>query len=415
MKKMRRMIPALCMLLVSAIMLTTASYAWFTMNEQVTATGMQVQAKASGSLVISKAPLTFQSADTEADMVRPAIKELAPISLVELTREEDVLNPDGSPAFEEDGQTPKKQVVTYYEWQKPDETAVINPYTGKLTFGGLEKTNGSAYYLEEVVYIGTAGEDAITSGDLQIDLSAISSAAGEATYAYSIAVYVVGVVTGEADTLGVPDVDANPAAIVHVDPLVTGRNTETIQLSTTNYIPSIEGVGAYDSEKTGLKVVLRVFVEGTVEAGTQLKDVPTGAYTYTSVDDVTYDAATHGTKIYYYDTETYAPVSLDDKKAAVGQVVPAGWFTYDEDAAEGQKWVAVAVNTPVNVETEYYAKVYDALKGAEITLDENGTFPAKWFSRDIHTADFDYNYVRSKDVPSAGSTLAIKFSTTLAD
>ena len=46
MKKMRRMIPALCMLLVSAIMLSTASYAWFTMNEAVTATGMQVTAKA---------------------------------------------------------------------------------------------------------------------------------------------------------------------------------------------------------------------------------------------------------------------------------------------------------------------------------------------------------------------------------
>lgn len=53
MKKARKIIPALAMLLVSAIMMSTASFAWFSMNTQVTATGMQVTAKSSGGLVIA--------------------------------------------------------------------------------------------------------------------------------------------------------------------------------------------------------------------------------------------------------------------------------------------------------------------------------------------------------------------------
>ena len=68
MKKMRRLIPAFAMLLVAATMLSTASFAWFTMNEKVTASGMQIQAKSTGSLVIGTAPLTSDSIKTDADL-----------------------------------------------------------------------------------------------------------------------------------------------------------------------------------------------------------------------------------------------------------------------------------------------------------------------------------------------------------
>lgn len=46
MKKFKKLIPALCMLLVSAVMLGTTTFAWFSMNNKVTATGMTVEAKA---------------------------------------------------------------------------------------------------------------------------------------------------------------------------------------------------------------------------------------------------------------------------------------------------------------------------------------------------------------------------------
>lgn len=42
---MKKLIPAICMLLVAASLLGTSTYAWFSMNTTVTATGMQVSAK----------------------------------------------------------------------------------------------------------------------------------------------------------------------------------------------------------------------------------------------------------------------------------------------------------------------------------------------------------------------------------
>ena len=46
MKLTRKLIPAFVMLLVSAVLMSTASFAWFSMNETVEATGMKVTADA---------------------------------------------------------------------------------------------------------------------------------------------------------------------------------------------------------------------------------------------------------------------------------------------------------------------------------------------------------------------------------
>lgn len=45
MKKFKAIVPALAMLLVSAVLLGTSTFAWFSMNKNVSATGMQVTAK----------------------------------------------------------------------------------------------------------------------------------------------------------------------------------------------------------------------------------------------------------------------------------------------------------------------------------------------------------------------------------
>jgi hypothetical protein len=49
----KKIFSAAAMLAVSASMLATSTYAWFSMNTQVTATGMNVKAKAEGGIVIS--------------------------------------------------------------------------------------------------------------------------------------------------------------------------------------------------------------------------------------------------------------------------------------------------------------------------------------------------------------------------
>ncbi len=55
MKKLRKLFPAFAMLLVSATVLASTTFAWFSMNNKVTATGMEVTAKANTQyLVIAK-------------------------------------------------------------------------------------------------------------------------------------------------------------------------------------------------------------------------------------------------------------------------------------------------------------------------------------------------------------------------
>ena len=51
--KFKRLIPALAMLLVSAILLGTSTFAWFSMNTTVTATAMQVKAVAEDGILIA--------------------------------------------------------------------------------------------------------------------------------------------------------------------------------------------------------------------------------------------------------------------------------------------------------------------------------------------------------------------------
>lgn len=52
----KKLIPAVSMLTVSAMMLSTATYAWFTMNKTVTVTGMEVKTKVGSNLLISETP-----------------------------------------------------------------------------------------------------------------------------------------------------------------------------------------------------------------------------------------------------------------------------------------------------------------------------------------------------------------------
>lgn len=62
MKKFKKLIPALCMLLVSAVLVGTSTYAWFSMNDQVTATGLSVTAKTDQHyLIISENATTVEA------------------------------------------------------------------------------------------------------------------------------------------------------------------------------------------------------------------------------------------------------------------------------------------------------------------------------------------------------------------
>ena len=152
MKKMRRLIPAIAMLLVSAVMLSTASFAWFTMSTHATAGGMKVQATASSSLLIAGANTeeAFLTASGEYTFEMDEAKALKPATHY-------------SNQALADNDTATAGLVTV---DATKVTASSGAYTGTTYVGIDEDTaNNSNYYIDFVTYIGSTGS-AIDGQDL---------------------------------------------------------------------------------------------------------------------------------------------------------------------------------------------------------------------------------------------------------
>lgn len=81
---MKKLIPAICMVLVAATLLGTSTFAWFSMNTTVTATGMQITAK-TDSIFLQIIPANGSFIDTQAQDSATATngtKEVRPTSAV---------------------------------------------------------------------------------------------------------------------------------------------------------------------------------------------------------------------------------------------------------------------------------------------------------------------------------------------
>ncbi len=83
---MKKLIPAICMTLIAAVMLASSTFAWFSMNTTVTATGMQVAAKSDNTyLIISEGTTLTGSAISANANVNNKLYPVKPV--VTLTSE----------------------------------------------------------------------------------------------------------------------------------------------------------------------------------------------------------------------------------------------------------------------------------------------------------------------------------------
>ncbi len=147
MKNTRKLIPALAMLLVSAVLMSTASFAWFSMNKTATVTGMQVNATATGSLVVST---TYNATDWATAASFSGGTTLAPCTYT----------------------TPAGQTAGYWYVNNPTavDSVTGNAMTGAtleyaaVPAGGVESesTTGKiagTYYKDFIVYIAATGAE----------------------------------------------------------------------------------------------------------------------------------------------------------------------------------------------------------------------------------------------------------------
>ena len=189
MKLTKKLIPALGMLVLSACMLVTSTFAWFSMNENVKATGMEVKAKGDQiflQIVNKDTPFASGTKQDTAEAIKTWTAETDNI----LPTNVKTMSGSDYTAYTGSGD---------FVWVRATGTDVDN----YLPDGGYTTVSGSTYYLENTFYIRldpTAGADK-ANGKLKVSNVKITTSGGESTN-FSKCLSVLVVCTIGSDKLG---------------------------------------------------------------------------------------------------------------------------------------------------------------------------------------------------------------------
>ena len=176
---MKKIIPALALLLVSAVMLATSSFAWFSMNTQVTVTGMSVTTKTSSNLLISADTTEANFKPDPLTQTRNGILE--PVSTIDGTNFFYTVDAkaDGSKNknITGDGAVP---YVAYSEDATPavvgtnsDKTTYDDEFNNAYQIGTVTAANVAYGYIDYTVYLKATASEAskllLSTVDLKYD------------------------------------------------------------------------------------------------------------------------------------------------------------------------------------------------------------------------------------------------------
>ncbi|MDY4895297.1 MAG: hypothetical protein SO532_05375 [Candidatus Borkfalkiaceae bacterium] len=158
MKKLKKLIPAFCMLLVSVAMLGTSTFAWFSMNKAVSATGMQITAKSDSVYLL------IMEGEKKAEEVQTNNSA----SVVATNPENTAMLPAAHEAITktQDAEAKETDTTTYSNWyyqtaKKPTASAAeTNAAKTKLT------TTSFSQYVLEYTYTITLAKGSLAQGKL---------------------------------------------------------------------------------------------------------------------------------------------------------------------------------------------------------------------------------------------------------
>lgn len=267
----KQLMAAIAMVVVSAIALSSSTYAWFAANTKVQATGMQARATTSSSLVISN--LSNVGTETVHNFTSSATV-LTPASH---------LDTNNQPA----SGTNVNNLVTI------TNANAVNAQTGYASTGNnLEykyvDNSSNNYYYDYVCYIASAGA-AMENKSLKVKIS--DSAATELkTYnALSIDFYAE-LLADPSDAL---NIDSYKGTLnkAQLNSLTNDGSTtlNTVTLLSNITIP-VNGQTGTTTEGAYLRVTMRVYIDGDLKQSTDANDNAGQAYVFSNKVDV--DSAT---------------------------------------------------------------------------------------------------------------------------
>lgn len=176
----KKIASAASMLLLSTAMLGMATYAWFTMNKEVSVTGMKVKATAEQGLIISDSTKTNWSTSWDVGMTASAV--LAPTSTPKVATPTWVKNSSDHFDNADAGQADGYEDLTL-DWSTEEATSGS---IGSVTESGATKN----YALKRTFYIKSAGEQAWAQ-NLVIDEVTVAGTTNSANLDKSLRVLVV--------------------------------------------------------------------------------------------------------------------------------------------------------------------------------------------------------------------------------
>jgi hypothetical protein len=194
----KKLLGAVGMLSISAAMLVSSTFAWFTMNRTVTATSMQVQAKGEGGLLISEVGATGSSGwDNEATF---AVDGAEPVRLYPASTYNSAAwwHANSTTLDQEAGNTDATTKSTYLSGNYTEitgySTASIGTATANSTALGTihyqdadadnAYDNGEGYYMQYTYYLKTSADGttplgtAVGNQNVQIKVPAITAGSG---------------------------------------------------------------------------------------------------------------------------------------------------------------------------------------------------------------------------------------------
>jgi hypothetical protein len=283
---LRKIVPAFGMLMVSASMLATSTYAWFTMNKTVTVTGMEVRTKVGANLLVCETNLETDYT-TALNQTRAALLE--PVSTV-----------DGKAFVYTVNANARGQALATPTWATYNEnTTLQNATAGKAaydsafngTYGNgtsftadtvaLDDTratgskDGAAYgYVDYTIYLkatndGTDRYINMTKCNLLKDGVAIDNsgktAGVDANRAWRVAVFATTTSAGRTDATPASGTATSILTLANAANFTTGQardNTNALDDVTYNTAVNIGDVGATAGTTAYYKVVVRLWLEG---------------------------------------------------------------------------------------------------------------------------------------------------------
>jgi len=139
----RKLISAIAMLTTSAVMLSTATYAWFTMNKEVEVTGLTMKTKVSGNLLICE---TNNEQDYSSDTLIEGRKALLePVSSIDGKTGSFYYTIDANARGQKIHSTSGTSgAIPYEAYSEASGTALSNPLAGKIRYDA--KFNSGSQY-----------------------------------------------------------------------------------------------------------------------------------------------------------------------------------------------------------------------------------------------------------------------------